>query len=142
MFEVDPNPCVLSGASVRPFLLPVPQINLSGNLVAKRIESILGILPNRSDLLKIANQMGWGPQTREEKRIKAHHLAKLEKMADLILPRLETPAGIHELQAAYASLLDQRRANLPFVEFPLRNLTSVEQELPPETTIQFYLNKH
>jgi hypothetical protein len=99
-----------------------------------RIASIVGDHLNRSELIKVVSLMEWIPLGRNEKRIKALLIQRLESARDRILPFLEDQNGIMALRGAYMSVRTKKTVE---EEEPPPDLT-----LPPEATIEFYINKH
>jgi hypothetical protein len=101
--------------------------------VYNRISAIIGAHPNRSELVSLVTVFGWVHLSRDEKRVKARLILRLEEFRDQLLPFLETQIGIDALQTAYQPLLEKRARS-----FRRR----AGRELPPEAKIEFYLNKH
>jgi hypothetical protein len=108
---------------------------LQPNPVYNRIVSVIGVHPNRVELIAIVQGLGWGPLSRSEKRVKAALIHKLESMRDLLLPYLETSQGRHALEACFVSFHRDKQSR--HVEAPS---PPPERALPPEATIAYYLN--
>jgi hypothetical protein len=112
----------------------------STDSVYRRIASLIGATPNRSDLIAIVAQLGWVSLGRNEKRIKQLLIQKLESKKDQIIPLLESPQGVRALENAYAAVLNRKRAQ---TETGSRVLSGERHfSLPPEATVEFYLNEH
>jgi hypothetical protein len=105
----------------------------TGGVVLRRIISIIGVYPSRTDLIYLWNTLHWGPLGRTEKRVKAALLRKLESLHDQILPALETPDGLHKLQDAYVSILRRQRDRIGIPSVPAFNG-------PPQTSAEFLLD--
>jgi hypothetical protein len=117
--------------------------------VEQRLQAILGVSPTRSDLVRIAERLGWGPLSREEKRVKTHLLARLESRAAAILTFLETREGIRALETAYVHQIKGKDQVRPShhsqrneAKLISRKRSDWITDLPPETTISFYINAH
>jgi hypothetical protein len=104
------------------------------NPVYNRIVSVIGVHPNRVELIAIVQGLGWGPLSRSEKRVKAALIQKLESMRDLLLPYLETSQGRRALEASFVSFHREKQPR------PLETPSPPERALPPEATIAYYLN--
>ncbi|MDR1597639.1 MAG: hypothetical protein LBR89_01760 [Holosporales bacterium] len=95
------------------------QEEVSQGQVCDRIRAILGAEPNRSELIQLARGFFEMTLDREEKRVKARLLAKLEQNAESILAILDTPEGIKGLRGAYIQILKRKSGNIaPIVEQP------------------------
>jgi hypothetical protein len=99
--------------------------------------SIIGVAPNRSELISFAKVLGCDPLTRAEKRVKSALIAKLESHRITIHPFLETGHGRKTLEDAYIALLHRAK---PSTWEQSRAIFT--RPLPPEATAQFYLNSH
>jgi hypothetical protein len=118
-----------------------PQISVS-NRVATCITDILGFLPGKPELLFIARALNWATPTRNEKRVKGQLLLTLEANAPAILPQLESPEGILELQQAYIEA-SRLRANRHLPQLHLTGREELEgTTLPAEATIAYFMNSH
>jgi hypothetical protein len=104
--------------------------------VYRRITTIIGVHPNRSELTAIVNTLGWVPLGRSEKRVKGLLIQKLETARDKILPMLETAQGTKALEDAYLSVVGRKP---PDASSALGEW--VPPALPPEATVEFYLNR-
>jgi hypothetical protein len=108
----------------------------SGNYsVYGRIAAIIGVHLTRSDLIAVVHSLGLVPLGRDERRIKAMLIQKLEDARDTLLPLLDTPHAIASLKRAYGtlSLRNGRTASTRHER--------AREELPPEATVEFYLNR-
>jgi hypothetical protein len=99
--------------------------------------SIIGVAPNRSELIAFAELLGCGSLTRAEKRVKSALIAKLESYRIPIHSFLETRQGKKALEDAYIALLHRDRPSAC-----ANSLSMVPRPLPPEATAEFYLNVH
>jgi hypothetical protein len=108
---------------------------LRDNSVYRRIESILGVHLNRSELISLVSSLKLIPLTREEKRVKSLLIAKLEDQRDTLLPLLETRLVIASLEKAYASMARRTECSRA-----LRAVNEVRR-LPLHATVEFYLNR-
>jgi hypothetical protein len=77
--------------------------------VLRRVISIIGVHPSRTDLIAICTALDWGPLNRSEKRVKASLVQHLESMRSTILPFLETAEGAERLRKAYIHILKQQQ---------------------------------
>jgi hypothetical protein len=115
--------------------------------VLRRIYSIIGVYPSRSDLIEICSTFGWGPLTRTEKRVKRTLLMRLESLDAQILPFLNSPEGIDALEKAYIGMLKQEQKIRPSVPAPaVAPAIPVAPALPvapipPYASVSFYLNQ-
>lgn len=107
--------------------------NPTGGVVLRRIISIIGVYPSRTDLIYFWNTLRWGPLGRTEKRVEAALLQKLESLHHQVLPTLETPDGRQKLQDAYVSILKSQRDHVAIPSVPAFND-------PPQTSTEFHLN--
>jgi hypothetical protein len=105
--------------------------------VLRRIISIIGVYPSRTDLIHFWNALRWGPLGRAEKRVKRALLQKLESLQDRILPTLDTPDGIRKLQDAYVSILRGQRA-APRDRIDITSVPAFNG--PPQTSAGFHLS--
>jgi hypothetical protein len=123
--------------------LPTPDIDPLNHRVANKLKGIFGHLPSREHLKHIARSMGWGPLSRAEKRVKALLLPRLESLATVILPELETQDGLDRVRAAYASAMRAAPAlaSRDAAASPPGSPAFVPPPLPLEATISFYLNR-
>jgi hypothetical protein len=94
--------------------------------------AILGTDPRRAELIAIVGLLGWIPLGRNEKRVKAFLIRRLESLRSELIPLLDTPIGVNTLLAAYQAVRNKRTPNE----------TEGNPVLPPEARIEFYLNKH
>jgi hypothetical protein len=94
--------------------------------------AIIGAHPSRAELIAMVGLLGWIPLGRNEKRVKAVLIRRLENLRSELLPLLDTPTGMATVRAAYQAVLNQRTPN---------NARSNES-LPPEATVKYYLNRH
>jgi hypothetical protein len=102
----------------------------------RRIQSIIGVAPTRSELVAIYESLRWGRASREEKRVRATLVTRIESMAGKILGFLETEEGVRALTVAYLRARDghQREATAA---------SAKQSRFPrPELGIAFYLNDH
>jgi hypothetical protein len=104
--------------------------------VYKRITSIIGVEPNRSELTALVNALSLIPLGRSEKRVKALLIQRLEEARDTILPFLQTRQGMGSLERAYLDIVHHRPSDASAAD-----PESVRVPLPPEATVEFYLNK-
>jgi hypothetical protein len=104
--------------------------------VYRRMTTILGVDPNRSELTAIVNTLGWVPLGRSEKRVKGLLIQKLETARDKIHPILDTAQGVKDLECAYFSVIRRKR-----MEAPTATQHGSPPPLPPEATVEFYLNR-
>jgi hypothetical protein len=95
--------------------------------VLRRIAEIIGVRPSRRDLVGIAEHLRWGTLERLQKRVRAALVARIESMADTILPFLETHDGVKALQTAFVQIIRAEQSAAPWAR-------------PPETSVEFYLN--
>jgi hypothetical protein len=100
---------------------------------------VIGAHPNRSDLVAVVAQLGWVPLGRSEKRVKQLLIQRLEEMKDQLLPLLDSPQGRRALENAYLSVLNRRSVS---VEKEQSSEPVTPFHLPPEATVEFYLNRH
>jgi hypothetical protein len=134
-------------ADSKPDLAPLPsrphirRSTSHGNSVYCKITSLLGVHPNRSELIAIVTQLAWIPLGRSEKRVKALLIRKLEKSKDKILPWLNSPQGLRSLKETYVSIMNNKRLQeiqeTQGIGSPARTRT-----LPVEARMEFYLNQH
>lgn len=109
---------------MRPFVEPNP--------VHSRIVAVIGVHPSRSELIAIAQSLGWGPLSRGEKRSKALLVQRLESMRNVLLPFLDTPEGRRALETSFRSIRrDKQMAASP---------PTLQSPIPPEATVAYYLN--
>jgi hypothetical protein len=94
--------------------------------------AILGAHLSRAELIAIVGVLGWVPLGRNEKRVKAFLIRRLESLRSELLPLLDTPAGVATLRNAYQVVVSKRTAKDNQPNTPL----------PPEARVEFYLNKH
>jgi hypothetical protein len=104
--------------------------------VYRRITSIIGGDLNRSELTALVHALSLVPLGRSEKRVKSLLIQRLEEARDAILPFLQTQQGIASLERTYMAIADRNRKELPLAEANERPIP-----LPPEATVEFYLNK-
>jgi hypothetical protein len=125
-------------ASVKSHPDPPTEFEPNGECsVYKKIMSVIGVAPNRSELISFAEVLGCGPLTRAEKRVKSALIAKLESHRIAIHSFLETRQGKKALEDAYIALLHRARPSI------LQQEPSIApRPLPPEATAEFYLNSH
>jgi hypothetical protein len=106
--------------------------------VYERIKNIIGVYPNRPELIAIVKSLDLVPLTRNEKRVKILLIQKLEDEKARILPFLETPQGIGALERAYLKIL----TGMDFSEKQaVKEEKQTSIDLPPEATVSFYLNR-
>jgi hypothetical protein len=122
--------------------LSLPILDPLDHRVVNKIKSILGKLPSREKLKAIALEMGWGPLSRNEKRVKEHLLARLENQAAAILPQLDTDVGRDRLLAAAARARSHGSTRADDDTIPDSNPALPASPLPLDATIKFYLNDH
>jgi hypothetical protein len=104
--------------------------------VYRRITTIIGGHPNRSELTAIVNILGWIPLGRSEKRVKALLIQKLEGAREKILPVLETTQGMRDLETAYLTVIERKRREVRGMEG-----NWMKQRLLPDATVEYHLNR-
>jgi hypothetical protein len=77
--------------------------------VCGKIESIIGTKPTRSELIHFTNYFEWAEVGRNERRVKASLISKLEAQRDRILPFLESPKGSQAIKDLYVRMLSMKR---------------------------------
>jgi hypothetical protein len=105
------------------------------NPVHSRIVSVIGVHPSRSELIGIAQSLGWGPLSRGEKRSKTLLVQRLESMRDVLLPFLSTTEGRRALHTSFVSIRRDKVAT-PALASP-----TPQRAVPPEATLAYYLNR-
>jgi hypothetical protein len=115
-----------------------------GDSVYRKITSLLGVHPNRSELIAIVTQLEWIPLGRSEKRVKALLIRKLENAKDKILPWLESPQGLRSLKETYMAIMSSKRLqeiqDAQGIGSPV--VAAQPWTLPREARVEFYLNRH
>jgi len=120
--------------------------------IVSRLESILGARPNRTDLIQFTDSFGWTEIGRNEKRVKACLIAKLESQRERILEFLNSRDGQQAVQDLYVKMLSAKRVRemlcprqaiaLPGRAEHDHDQIRAPREVVPETTVEFYLNRH
>jgi hypothetical protein len=110
-----------------------PRQGFTAGRVLRRIYSIIGVYPSRSDLIEICSAFGWGPLTRREKRVKGILLARLESLNEQILPFLNSREGIEALEKSYIGIINR--------EQKVRPPAMPVEPLPAYASVSFYLNQ-
>jgi hypothetical protein len=100
----------------------------------------LGAYPNRSELIELVSWFGWVPLGRNEKRVKANLIRKLETAKHSIFPFLESRHGAWAIEKAYNDIVARRRKARCDACQPPAPQTHITR-LPPEATVEFYLNR-
>jgi hypothetical protein len=77
--------------------------------ICGKIESILGTKPTRSELINFTNYFEWAQVGRNERRVKASLISKLEAQRDRILPFLESHEGSQAIKDLYVRMLSMKR---------------------------------
>jgi hypothetical protein len=102
--------------------------------------SLLGAQPNRSELIELVSWFGWVPLGRNEKRVKANLIRKLETAKHSILPFLDSRHGAWALEKVCNDIIARRR-RITREECPPPAPLPHIARLPPEATVEFYLNR-
>jgi hypothetical protein len=108
--------------------------------VYQRIVSLLGAHPNRAELIELVSWFGWVPLGRNEKRVKANLIRKLEAAKHSVLPFLDSRHGAWAVEKVYNDIVTRRRSARDDDYSPSVPPTHIPR-LPPEATVEFYLNR-
>jgi hypothetical protein len=124
-----------------------PRPRIQREIVLRKLENIIGIKPTRSELIEFTQHFSWVGIGRNEKRVKALLIEKLDTQREQILPFLDSDYGREEVQKLYVKMLSRKQFQgsvtptliaLPNVSWSPR----MPAVMRPEITVGFYLNHH
>jgi hypothetical protein len=124
-----------------------PRSRAQREIVLRKLENIIGLKPTRSELIEIVQHFLWVGVGRNEKRVKALLIEKLDAQREQILPFLESDYGREAVRKLYVKMLTKKQFQgsvtptliaLPNTPWSPR----IPEVMRPEITVGFYLNHH
>jgi hypothetical protein len=124
-----------------------PRPRMQREIVLRKLENIIGVKPTRSELIEFARHFSWVEIGRNEKRVKALLIEKLDTHREQILPFLDSDYGREAVRKLYVKMLSRKQfqgyVTPTLIAFPKVPWSpQMPEVMRPEITVGFYLNHH